>query len=237
MKKSLTIRLWGDMTISGMGIVTSIQALILMPLFGINQGLQPIIRYNFGAKRLDRVQEALKLSIIGASLISILGFIIVEVFPQQIVRLFNSNDAQLIDFTVNAMRVFLMMLPVLGFQVVGSNYFMAVGRPRPAALLSLSRQFIIFIPAVLILPLFLNLHGVILAGPLADSISSILTGSWLYKELRHLDEKYASHGAIVAREYGIPAVINVPNVMRKITDGTQVIVDGDAGKVYISQEI
>lgn len=165
MKKSLTIRLWGDMTISGMGIVTSIQALILMPLFGINQGLQPIIRYNFGAKRLDRVQEALKLSIIGASLISILGFIIVEVFPQQIVRLFNSNDAQLIDFTVNAMRVFLMMLPVLGFQVVGSNYFMAVGRPRPAALLSLSRQFIIFIPAVLILPLFLNLHGVILAGP------------------------------------------------------------------------
>ncbi|WP_088225588.1 MATE family efflux transporter [Desulfosporosinus sp. FKB] len=178
----------GDMAISGMGIVTSIQALVLMPLFGINQGAQPVIGYNYGAKKLDRVKEALKLAILGASFICILGFILVEIFPQEIVSLFNSNDARLINFTVYAMRVFLIMLPVLGFQVVGSNYFMSVGRPRPAALLSLSRQFIIFIPAVLILPLFLNLHGVIIAGPFADFTAFILTGSWLFKELIVLDK-------------------------------------------------
>jgi putative MATE family efflux protein len=187
--KSL-IHYGGDMAISGMGIITSVQTLVLLPLFGINQGAQPIIGYNYGAKKLDRVKETLKLAIKGATLICIAGFIFVEVFPHQIVSLFNSSDPQLIDFTVYAMRVFLLMFPVLGFQVVGSGYFMAVGKPKPAAILSLSRQFIILIPAILILPLFFKLHGVIIAGPVADFVSFILTGIWLFKEVRSLDERH-----------------------------------------------
>lgn len=180
----------GDIAISGMGIVTSLQALVLMPLFGINQGVQPIIGFNYGAKKYDRVKEALKLAILGACIISIVGFIVVELFPRQIVSLFSRDNTELINFTIYALRIFLMMLPVIGFQVIGSNYFMAVGKPKPATILSLSRQFILLIPAVLILPMFFKLHGVIISGPVADFGSSIITGIWLYKELKHLDVKY-----------------------------------------------
>lgn len=184
LNKSL-VKYGGDFAVSGMGIVTSIQALIQMPIIGIAQGVQPIIGYNYGAKKLGRVKEALKLSIIVASLIGILGFILVEVFPSPIVSLFN-NDVQLKEFAVFAMRVFLLMFPLLGFQVVGSNYFMAVGRPKPSVLLGLSRQVLILIPAVLILPMFFKLHGVMIAGPVADFGAFILTGIWILKEWKQL---------------------------------------------------
>ncbi|HEX9062692.1 MAG TPA: MATE family efflux transporter [Clostridia bacterium] len=187
--KSL-IKYGGDIAISGMGIVTSLQTLILMPLFGINQGVQPIIGYNYGAKKFDRVKEALKLAITGASIITVLGFIFIEAFPHQIVGLFNRTDRELIDFSVYALRTSLIMLPVLGFQVVGSGYFMAVGRPKPAAVLSLSRQFILLVPAILILPVFFKLNGVILSGPIADTGSFILTVIWLLWELNHLNSKH-----------------------------------------------
>jgi putative MATE family efflux protein len=184
------VKYGGDIAISGMGIVTSLQSLVMMPLFGINQGAQPIIGYNCGAKKYDRVRQTLKLAVLGASIIAITGFIIVEAFPKQVVRLFNDDNAQLREFTVYALRVFLLMMPVIGFQIVGSNYFMAVGKPNPAALLSLSRQVILLIPALLILPLFFKLHGVLMAGPIADFGSFVITAVWLYREIRRLDFKY-----------------------------------------------
>jgi putative MATE family efflux protein len=183
------VKYGGDIAISGMGIVTSLQSLIMMPLFGINQGVQPIVGYNYGAKKYDRVKQTLKLAVLSASIVAITGFSIIEVFPKQVVELFNHDDAQLREFTVYALRVFLLMMPVIGFQIVGSNYFMAVGKPNPAALLSLSRQVILLIPAVLILPLFFKLHGVLMAGPLADFGAFVITGIWLYRELRRLDSK------------------------------------------------
>ncbi|TCL72397.1 putative MATE family efflux protein [Hydrogenispora ethanolica] len=196
------IRYGGDLAISGMGIVTSLQTLVLMPLFGINQGVQPIIGFNYGAQKYDRVKQALKLAVLGASIIAIAGFVIVEAFPEQLVGVFNRDDARLRDFTVYAMRVFLMMLPLIGFQVIGSNYFMAVGRPTPAALLSLSRQFILLIPAVLILPHFFKLHGVIMAGPVADFGASLITAAWLYQELRRLHVMSGKMPAITAMKQG-----------------------------------
>lgn len=183
------IQYGGDMAISGMGIVTSIQALILMPLMGINMGLQPIVGYNFGAQKMGRVKEALKLAIIGGSLISIIGFIIVQLFPSQLVSLFSKNDEDLMQFTVYALRVFLLMLPVLGVQVIGSNFFMAVGKPKPAAILSLSRQFIIFIPVLLVLPKYLGLNGIVIAGALSDFLAFIFTGIWLSKYFKDLNKK------------------------------------------------
>jgi putative efflux protein, MATE family len=186
----------GDIAISGMGIVTSLQTLVLMPLFGINQGVQPIIGFNYGAKKYDCAKEALKLAILGACIISTVGFIVVELFPRQIVSLFSRDNTELINFTIYALRIFLMMLPVVGFQVIGSNYFMAVGRSKPATILSLSRQFILLIPAVIILPMFFKLHGVIISGPVADFDSSIITGIWLYKELRYLDDKHKEYLSI-----------------------------------------
>lgn len=188
LNKSL-ISYGSDIALSGMGIVTSISTLIVMPIFGINQGVQPIIGFNYGAEKFDRVKEALWLAIFSATAIVVGGFIAVEIFPYQIVSLFDKDNAPLIEFTTYALRVFLLFLPVVGFSIVSSSYFQAVGKARHAAFLSLSRQLIFLIPLVLILPMFFNLKGVILAGPVSDICTSIITGIMIYRELKYLDEK------------------------------------------------
>ncbi|HHW40447.1 MAG TPA: MATE family efflux transporter [Syntrophomonadaceae bacterium] len=176
----------GDLAISGMGIVMSVLNLAMMPVIGINQGVQPIIGYNYGAKKYDRVKEALKLAITGATAIVCLGFVLVQVFPRQIVGLFNSSDPELLKLGVYFLRSFLIFLPLVGFQIVSSGYFQAVGKPKQSAFLTLSRQLILLVPAILILPLFFKLHGVVMAGPVADLGSSMLTGFWITREIRRL---------------------------------------------------
>ncbi|HEX3033430.1 MAG TPA: MATE family efflux transporter, partial [Bacillota bacterium] len=193
---SRLLKYGGDMAISGMGVVSSMQTLVFMPLIGINQGVQPIIGFNYGARKFDRVREALQLAIKVASGIAILGFILIELFPWQLVGLFNSSDTQFMEFSVYALRVFLILLPLLGFQTVGAGYFMSVGKPRQSALLSLSRQVLFFIPAIVILPMFWGLHGVILAGPFADLASFLVTGFFLVRELRHLEDKHQGNEAV-----------------------------------------
>jgi putative MATE family efflux protein len=189
MNKSLTIY-GGDIAVSGMGIVMSITMLILMPIFGINQGAQPIIGYNYGARKYDRVKKALKLAILAATTISSIGFIVTRVFPSQLVAMFNRTDESLLDFGTRAISVYLVFLPIIGFQIVSANYFQAVGKPKHASFLSLSRQVLILIPALLILPRFFGLDGLLMAGPTADMISSIVTGIFLYRELRQLDTRH-----------------------------------------------
>lgn len=181
----------GDLAISAFGLVSSIAMLILMPIFGINQGAQPIIGYNYGAEKFNRVKKTLNLAIIAATFITVTGFFIIQLFPEQIISLFNREDRALIQLGAQALRIVLIMLPVIGFQVVGASYFQAIGRPLEAMLLSLSRQVLILIPAVLILPGFFQLQGILYAGPVADILSSIITGVWLFRELKHLDRKHA----------------------------------------------
>lgn len=177
----------GDVAISGMGIVSSIITLMIMPIFGINQGVQPIIGYNYGAMKYDRVKEAFWLAVIFATVIVVIGWIITRVFPQQLVYLFNSEDTELISFGTFAIKRFLIFLPIIGFQIVASNYFQAIGKPMHSALLGLARQVLILIPALLILPRFFGLDGILSAGPLADLISSVITGIFIYIEMRRLN--------------------------------------------------
>ncbi|SDK67577.1 MATE family efflux transporter [Natronincola ferrireducens] len=180
----------GDIAISGMGVVNSITVLILMPIFGINQGVQPIIGYNYGAQKYDRVKEALKLGILGATIIVLLGFIGTRLYPQQIVAFFNPEDAELIAFGTRAIKIAMVFLPIIGFQIISANYFQAVGKPKQAAVLSLSRQVLILIPALLILPRFFGLDGALMAIPLADLVSSILTGISIRMELKNLGRQH-----------------------------------------------
>lgn len=180
----------GDVAISGMGIVNSIVTLMIMPIFGINQGVQPIIGYNYGARKFDRVKEAYKLAVIFATVIVIIGWILTRVCPEQLVYLFNRTDTELINFGTMALRRFMMFLPFIGFQIVSSNYFQAVGKPRHSALLGLSRQVLILIPALLILPTFFGLNGVISAGPLADAVSTVITGIFIILEMKKLDNHH-----------------------------------------------
>jgi putative MATE family efflux protein len=177
----------GDLAISGMGIVNSVVTLMIMPIFGINQGVQPIIGFNYGARKFDRVKQAYHLAIVFATVIVVFGWIITRLFPEQLVYLFNNDDPDLISFSVNAIKRNLIFLPVIGFQIVSSNYFQATGKPKHSAFLGLSRQVLILIPALIILPRFFGLDGIISAGPLADITSSVLTGIFIIIEMRKLD--------------------------------------------------
>ena len=181
----------GDVSISAMGVIYSIAMMIMMPIFGINQGSQPIIGFNYGAKKFDRVKKALTLAIGAATAIVLLGFIIVQLFPENLFRLFNNKDMELVAFGTQGIRIYLMMLPIIGFQIVSANYFQAVGKPKQAMILSLSRQVLVFIPALLILPRFYALKGVWAAAPTADLVSSIITGIWLAFEMKHLNDSHA----------------------------------------------
>jgi Na+-driven multidrug efflux pump len=160
-------------------------------MFGINQGVQPIIGYNYGARKYDRVKEALKLGIMAAVTIATVGFVATRLFPEQLVSIFNRSDAELIAIGKMQMKISLSMLPLIGFQVVGSNYFQAVGKPKHASFLSLSRQFFFLIPALLIIPRFFGLKGVYASMPLADLLASVVTAVFLIREIRHLDSSHA----------------------------------------------
>ncbi|MEL7565926.1 MAG: MATE family efflux transporter [Dehalobacterium sp.] len=188
LNKSLVVY-GGDVAVSAMGVVNSVAMLILMPIFGLNQGAQPIIGYNYGAGNFERVKETVKLAVTAATAFVIVGFFVVEMFPESIIRLFNREDLQLIELGAHALQVFLIALPIIGFQIVSANYFQAVGKPKQAMILSLSRQVLVLIPAVLILPRFFELNGILYAGPLSDVISSIITGVWIFQELKSLDQK------------------------------------------------
>lgn len=179
----------GDIAISSMGVIHSITMLVLMPIFGINQGAQPIIGFNYGAEKYDRVKEALKKAVLGATFVCIIGFIMVQTIPGKLFNIFLEADidiSQILDVGVRGLRISLSMLPIIGFQIVSSNYFQATGKPKKASLLALSRQVLILIPALLILPKFLGLTGAWMATPVADFVASALTGIFLIKDLKYL---------------------------------------------------
>ncbi|MBC7764986.1 MAG: MATE family efflux transporter [Hyphomonadaceae bacterium] len=187
----LPIQKGGELAVSVMGAVSRFSMLIMMPIFGINQGAQPIIGYNYGAQKFDRVRKTLKLAIIAASIIAIGGFIIVTIFAKQLMMAFNKDDVEFIKLGTNVLRIYMLLLPIVGFQIVSSNYFQAIGKPMKAMVLSLSRQILIFIPLVFILPNIGNwgLYGVIWAGPLSDLLATVLTGIMIFVEMKNLSKK------------------------------------------------
>jgi len=178
----------GDLAIGAMTVINAIVIFFMMPIFGINQGTQPIIGYNYGAKEYGRVKQTLKLAIIAGTSISSVGFLMTQFLTVPLIKIFNS-DPELIAIATKGMRIFLIMLPVIGFQIVSANYFQAVGKAPKAIFLSLLRQVIVLIPLLLILPRIFGLTGVWYAGPIADLTASLMTAFFLFNEMRHLDEK------------------------------------------------
>jgi len=177
----------GDIALSGMNIIGSISMLILMPVFGINQGAQPILGYNYGAKKFNRVLRAYVLAITSATSVCLLGFIAAQCFPLAMIRLFVPDGSPaLYTFAPWAMRVALLMLPVNGFQIVSANMFTVTGRPKISILLNMLRQCIILIPCLIIFGRIWGLWGIAAAGPVADGFSFIFTGTMILFELRKL---------------------------------------------------
>ncbi|MDR2747898.1 MAG: MATE family efflux transporter [Treponema sp.] len=184
----------GDIALSGMTIGGSIIMMILMPVFGINQGAQPILGYNYGAKRYGRVLRAYVLAALSATAICVLGFAIVELFPKFLVGIFITESSEaLLLFAPRAMRIAVLMLPLNGFQIVSTNMYVVTGRPKVSIFLSLLRQFIVLIPCIFIFGRAWGLWGVVAAGPVADGFSFILTAVMISFELRKLRRESGPH--------------------------------------------
>lgn len=165
----------GDLAIGAMTIISSVSMIFLMPIFGINQGSQPIIGYNYGAKQYDRVKETVKYGAIAATIIVVIGWIVTQSAPQILIAIFN-NDPELVGIATNGIKIYLFMMPFVGFQVVSSNYFQSIGKAKISMFLSLLRQVILLIPCILILPKIFELNGIWLSGAVCDGLSSFITG-------------------------------------------------------------
>ncbi|WP_315079174.1 MATE family efflux transporter [uncultured Clostridium sp.] len=167
-------RYGGDAAIGAMTIINSLAMVFLMPIFGLNQGMQPIVGYNFGAKKYDRTKKTLKYTAVAATVIVTIGFIVVEAIPELLISIFN-RDPELLRIGVSGMRIFLVMLPLIGAQIVTTNYFQSIGKVKVSMFLSLLRQVIILIPLLIIIPKFMGLTGVWVAGAASDFLSALIT--------------------------------------------------------------
>jgi putative MATE family efflux protein len=177
----------GDIALSGMNIAGAIMMLILMPIFGINQGAQPILGFNYGAKKFNRVLRAYLGAVAAGTLICTVGFTVVQIFPAQLIRVFAPEGSRaLMDFAPRAMRIAILLLPTAGFQVISTNLFVVTGRPKISIFLSMLRQCLALIPCMLIFGRIWGLWGVVIAAPVADGFSLIVTGTMISFELKKL---------------------------------------------------
>jgi putative MATE family efflux protein len=180
------LRMYGsDLSISAFGIIHKVLIFSLLPLVGIAQGFQPIAGFNFGARNFDRVRLALRKTLLVTSFFGGILFLAIQLFPGLVFSIF-TDDAELIAIGRNALRIVLMVLPILTLQITGSIFFQAIGKALPALVLTLSRQMLFLIPLVLILPTMFGTLGVWIAFPAADILSIGITGAWLATEVRHL---------------------------------------------------
>ena len=173
----------GDLSIGAMATISSISMIFVMPAFGFVQGMQPIVGFNYGAKKYDRAKKALKISLISASIVFLLGSLVIQLAPQALVVMFN-KDPELMNITIIGLRKYALAMPIVGISIVGSNFIQSIGKAKMAMVLGLLRQVIILIPMVLILPNFFGLNGVWFAQPTADTVSAVITGIVLVRELR-----------------------------------------------------
>lgn len=177
------IRYGGDLAVGAFGIINRIVFLFVMVVIGLNQGMQPIAGYNYGAKLYGRVIQSLKYTILLATGVTILGFTIGEFFPNLVAGMFTSDD-NLKLLVIDGMRIVVAVFPIVGFQIVTSNFFQSIGMPKKAILLSLTRQVIFLLPFLIAFPHVWGLNGVWYSVPAADFFSSLLSITLLIRQLK-----------------------------------------------------
>lgn len=179
-----------EIPLTATGIVMKVNQIMIAILLGIATGAQPIIGFNYGAKNYKRVKKALEIALIASEVVSIVAFLIFQFAPMSVVSLFGSEEGLYNEFAVMAFRIFLLLCPLTGFQTVAAVYLQAVGKPVKSAILSLARQIIFFVPATLILPIFMGVTGVLWTGPVADGLAFILSLALLLCERNHLKKEH-----------------------------------------------
>jgi putative MATE family efflux protein len=173
----------GDLAIGAFGITNRIVFLFVMIVLGFNQGMQPIAGYNYGARQFHRVDQVLKLTILCATCVTTTGFLVGMFIPRLAVSAF-TTDETLIGLSANGLRIILMCFPLVGFQMVTSNFFQSIGIAKKAIFLSLTRQVLFLLPCVLLLPLWLGADGIWWSMPISDLLASVTAAVLLYRQLR-----------------------------------------------------
>ena len=167
------VRFGGDMSVGAYGIGNSIAMIFVMSVIGLNQGMQPIAGYNYGAQQYERMMRVVKLSIITATCIMLTGWSLAMFVPYHCVRLFTTNP-ELIKRSINALHIIMMMFPLIGCQMVITNFFQCIGKVKISIFLSLSRQLLFLLPLLILLPNFYEINGVWASMPTSDFIAVVV---------------------------------------------------------------
>ena len=184
-----------EIPLTATGIVMKVNQILISILLGIATGAQPILGFNYGAGKYHRVRQALELSLIASEVVSVAAFLLFQFAPMSVGSLFGSEEGLYNEFAVLAFRIFLLLCPLTGFQTIAAVYLQAVGKPVQSAILSLARQIIFFVPAALILPMFLGVTGVLWTGPVADGLAFLLALAFILYERTHLKRRHAEQSA------------------------------------------
>ena len=186
------VKYGGDLTVGSYGIANAIGTMFVMFIMGVNQGMQPIAGYNYGSQQIDRLMEVLKLSIITATCIMTVGWLIAMFLPYYCARMF-TTDATLIAMSIHAIRINMLLFPIIGFQMVVTNFLQCIGKVQISIFLSLSRQLLFLLPLLAILPLFWGVDGVWYSLPASDLtaaiVAAIIMQIYMKKIKRQIQQK------------------------------------------------
>ena len=178
----------GDLYIGAYGVINRVVMLFIMVVSGLNQGKQPIVGYNYGAKQYLRVMKTLFMTIFCATCVTTAGFLIGELFPRQVALLFvgegDLDSTQLIEAVCEGLRIVVVFFPIVGFQIVTSNFFQYIGKPKRAILLSMTRQMLFLVPLLILLPSHYGTLGVWWSMPIADCAATLLAALLLFQQIR-----------------------------------------------------
>ncbi|MFA4182557.1 MULTISPECIES: MATE family efflux transporter [Bacteroidales] len=177
----------GDLAVGAYGIANRVAFVFVMIVMGINQGMQPIAGYNYGARQTERLMRVLKLSMMAATVITTSGFLVAEFVPELCVSLFTS-DPELTGMAARGMRIIMCTFPIIGFQMVATNFFQSIGKAGVSIFLSLSRQMLFLLPMLIVLPLRFGIDGVWASMPVADTISSLVTLGIMLRYTRRMSD-------------------------------------------------
>ena len=163
----------GDLAVGAYGIANRVAFIFVMVTMGVNQGMQPIAGYNYGAQKFDRLLRVLKLAMISATCVTTSGFLVAEFCPRLCVSLF-TDDAQLTSLSINGLRILMAAMPIVGYQMVITNFFQSIGMAKISIFLSLSRQLLLLLPLLILLPPYFGIDGVWMSMPVSDTLSALL---------------------------------------------------------------
>ena len=173
-----------DIPLACAGIISKVNMLFFSFVIGISQGLQPIVSFNFGAQKYDRVKDAYKKAVFAATAISIVAFLCFQFFPRQIIGIFGSGSEEYLHFAERYFRIFLFFTFLNGIQPVSSNFFTSIGAPKKGIFLSLTRQIIFLLPLLLIFPYLFGIDGVMYTAPIADLAAASVSIVMVVREFK-----------------------------------------------------